>query len=125
MRRFLPVLPAPRTVSKFLFVPPPEEALALSDRATRGRKWILFGFFVLLWLVASGAQKFVMPSAEIMKELPQPAIVLIFVAGAVLEAVIGLIQLSGLWLAWADAIAPRNPRSPAAPFEFRGMRPAP
>ena len=54
---------------------------------------MLFGFFVPLWLVSSGAQQFVMPSMELLKLLPQPVVVLILVAGSILQAIIGLIQL--------------------------------
>lgn len=96
-----------------------EEALQVSDRATWGRKWTLFGFLLLMWVIGKGVDKVLSPSDEFRKAIGLGAVIAVLGLAAIAQFLLGAVQICGLWLAWADAIAPRNPRSPAARYAFR------
>ncbi|MCE9581388.1 MAG: hypothetical protein K8T20_02610 [Planctomycetes bacterium] len=102
-----------------------EDALQVSDRATRGRKWTIFGFLLLMWLIGKGVDKAFSPSDDLRKSIGMGAAFAILGLVAIAQCLLGAAQVCGLWLAWADAIAPRNPHSPAAPYAFRAGPPRP
>lgn len=102
-----------------------EGALQASDRATWGRKWTIFGYLLLMWLIGKGVDKAFSPSAELRKSIGMRAAFAILGIVALAQCLLGAVQICGLWLAWADAISPRNPHSPAAPYAFRAGPPRP
>lgn len=93
----------------------PEEGIRLSAEATRGRKLYLFGYLLVMWLLSSGLSRLIAPAGAVAAAAfglgGATAFLLIEI---LVQFSLGMVTSAGIWLAYADAVSPRLPRSQAA-----------
>ncbi|NUN48713.1 MAG: hypothetical protein HUU15_07795 [Candidatus Brocadiae bacterium] len=93
-----------------------ESAIQYSAEMTEGRKLYLFAYFLVLGLAAvaltfSLGMVPVVASLSFGADVRHATTVLVLLV----QSLIAAVPLVGTWLAYADAVAPRHPASPAAP----------
>ena len=93
----------------------PEEALQISEAATRGRRGYLFGYFVVMALIGGGIDQVLAPiGAGIAVSSGVGGLIFFTLIWLPVQLLWGMISSLGLWLAYADAMAALRPESRSA-----------